>query len=88
MTVANEASKIVLEIMTLYSTIKTGLQRFNVNDPLAKDIDKQLDLLIYKGFIHNAAYSQLKVLPHVYKPARFLKPRRFANVLIQGNLLL
>jgi ATP-dependent helicase HrpA len=71
MTVANEASKIALEIMTLYSTIKTGLQRFNVNDLLAKDINDQLDVLIYKGFIRNTPYSQLKVIPRYLKAALY-----------------
>ncbi|MEI6708259.1 MAG: hypothetical protein WCK96_14140 [Methylococcales bacterium] len=53
MTVANEAGKIALDIMTLYSMIKSELQRFNANDPLAKNVNEQLDLLIYTGFIRH-----------------------------------
>ncbi len=63
MTVANEAGKIALDIMTLYSLIKLTLQRLNANDPLAKDINGQLDLLIYAGFIRHIPYTQLKAIP-------------------------
>lgn len=57
MTVANEAGKITLNIMTLYSMIKSELQRFNANDPLAKNINEQLDFLIYTGFIRHTPYT-------------------------------
>ncbi len=46
---ANEAGKIALEIMELYGAIKTQLNRLNANDPLAKDINEQLDFMIYAG---------------------------------------
>ncbi|MDP3008938.1 MAG: ATP-dependent RNA helicase HrpA [Methylococcales bacterium] len=71
MTVANEASKVTLDIMTLYSVIKTALQRFNANDPLAKDLNEQLDLLIYAGFIRNTPYEQLKAIPRYLKAAQY-----------------
>ena len=69
--VANEAGKIALEIMTLYTAIKTALQRFNANDPLVKDINEQLDVLIYAGFIRNTPYTQLKVIPRYLKAAQY-----------------
>jgi ATP-dependent helicase HrpA len=71
MTAANEASKITLEIMTLYSAIKTTLQRFNANDPLAKDLNEQLDLLIYAGFIRHTPYEQLKAIPRYLKAVHY-----------------
>ncbi|MSP28463.1 MAG: ATP-dependent RNA helicase HrpA [Methylococcales bacterium] len=71
MTVANEASKIAAEIMTIYGTIKTALQRFNANDSLVKDVNEQLDVLIYKGFISNTPYTQLKALPRYLKAAHY-----------------
>jgi len=71
MTVANEASKVTLEIMTLYGTIKTALQRFNANDPLAKDLNEQLDLLIYAGFIRHTPYEQLKAIPRYLKAVHY-----------------
>ncbi|MGZ8136736.1 MAG: ATP-dependent RNA helicase HrpA, partial [Methylococcaceae bacterium] len=46
---ANEAGKTALDIMTLYNALKTQLARLNANDPLGKDINEQLDLLIYAG---------------------------------------
>ena len=69
--VANEADKIALEIMTLYTAIKTALQRLNANDPLVKDINEQLDVLIYAGFIRNTPYTQLKVIPRYLKAAQY-----------------
>jgi len=71
MTVANEASKIALDIMTLYAAIKTALQRFNANDPLAKDLNEQLDLLIYAGFIRHTPYEQLKAIPRYLKAVHY-----------------
>jgi ATP-dependent helicase HrpA len=71
MTVANEASKITLDIMTLYTVIKTALQRLNANDPLAKDLNEQLDLLIYAGFIRHTPYTQIKAIPRYLKAAHY-----------------
>ena len=68
---ANEAGKIALEIMALYGTIKTQLKRLNANDPLAKDINDQLDLLIYAGFIRNTPYQQLKAIPRYLKAIQY-----------------
>jgi ATP-dependent helicase HrpA len=73
---ANEAGKIALEIMELYSAIKTQLNRFNANDPLAKDINEQLDLLIYAGFIRNTPYQQLKAIPRYLKAIQYRLDKR------------
>jgi len=69
--VANEAGKIAQEIITLTSAIKTGLQRFNPNDPMVKDINEQLGLMIYQGFIRNTAYQQLKAIPRYLKAIQY-----------------
>ncbi|MDO9163470.1 MAG: ATP-dependent RNA helicase HrpA [Methylococcaceae bacterium] len=69
--VANEAGKIAQEIMTLTSAIKTGLQRFNPNDPMVKDITEQLGLMIYQGFIRNTPYSNLKAMPRYLKAIQY-----------------
>ena len=71
MGVANEAGKIALEIMELYGKVKTQLQRLNANDPLAKDINEQLDFLIYAGFIRNTPYQQLKAIPRYLKAIQY-----------------
>jgi ATP-dependent helicase HrpA len=69
--IANEAGKIALEIMELYGTVKTQLKRLNANDPLAKDVNEQLDLLIYAGFIRNTPYQQLKAIPRYLKAIQY-----------------
>ncbi|MBP1762287.1 MAG: hrpA, partial [Firmicutes bacterium] len=69
--IANEAGKIVLEIMELYGAVKTQLKRLNANDPLARDINEQLDLLIYAGFIRNTPYQQLKAIPRYLKAIQY-----------------
>jgi ATP-dependent helicase HrpA len=66
MTVANEASKITLEIMTLYTAIETALQRLNVNNPLAKDLNEQLDLINIHGL-----HSQHPLRPTQSHPPLF-----------------
>ncbi len=73
---ANEAGKIALEIMELYGAIKTQLSRLNVNDPLVKDINEQLDLMIYAGFIRNTPYQQLKAIPRYLKAAQYRLDKR------------
>ena len=70
--VANEAGKIALEIMELYGAIKKGIERtLKANDPLAKDINEQLDLLIYAGFIRNTPYQPLKAIPRYLKAIQY-----------------
>jgi ATP-dependent helicase HrpA len=73
---ANDAGKIALEIMELYGAIKAQLNRFNANDPLAKDINEQLDLLIYAGFIRNTPYLQLKAIPRYLKAIQYRLDKR------------
>ena len=71
MGIANEGGKIALEIMALYGAVKTQLKRLNANDPMAKDINEQLDLLIYAGFIRNTPYQQLKAIPRYLKAIQY-----------------
>ncbi|MGZ8225223.1 MAG: ATP-dependent RNA helicase HrpA [Methylococcaceae bacterium] len=78
--VANEAGKTALDIMTLYNALKTQLARLNANDPLGKDINEQLDLLIYAGFIRNTPYEQLKAIPRYLKAAQYRLDKRDNNV--------
>jgi len=71
MTAANEAGKTALEIMTLYNALQTPLQRLNAHDPLRKDINEQLELLIYTGFIRNTPLAQLKAIPRYLKAVQY-----------------
>jgi len=77
---ANEAGKIALEIMELYGAIKAQLNRLNANDPLAKDINEQLDLMIYAGFIRNTPYQQLKAIPRYLKAVQYRLDKRDNNL--------
>jgi ATP-dependent helicase HrpA len=69
--VANEAGKLALEIMELYGVIKTQLKRLNVNDPVFKDINEQLDKMVYAGFVRNTPYQQLKAIPRYLKAIQY-----------------
>jgi ATP-dependent helicase HrpA len=69
--IANEAGKLALEIMELYGVIKTQLKRLNVNDPVFKDINDQLDKMIYAGFIRNTPYQQLKAISRYLKAIQY-----------------
>ncbi|WP_019867222.1 ATP-dependent RNA helicase HrpA [Methylovulum miyakonense] len=65
--VANEAGKLALEVMNAYTAIKSQLQRLNASDPLAQDINAQLAMLVYAGFLRNTPYEQLKAFPRYLK---------------------
>ncbi|MEI7994547.1 MAG: ATP-dependent RNA helicase HrpA [Methylococcaceae bacterium] len=72
MGIANDAGKIALEIMALYSEIKKCVERtLKPNDPLAKNINEQLDLMIYAGFIRNTPYHSLKAIPRYLKAIQY-----------------
>lgn len=77
--VANEASKVAVEIMTLYQKLNTELQKFNNNDPLANDLREQLNLMIYAGFMKTTPYSYLKYLPRYLKAMQFRLDKRDNN---------
>jgi len=79
--IANDAGKIALEIMELYGLIKKCVERtLAANDPLAKDINEQLDLLIYAGFIRNTPYQQLKAIPRYLKAIQYRLDKRDHNL--------
>ena len=76
LSLANEAGKLVVDIMEQYSQIKTQLKRFNSNDALAQDINEQLNVLIYAGFIRNTPYPQLKAVPRYLKAVAYRLEKR------------
>ena len=70
--IANDAGKTALEIMELYGVINKCMERaLPANDPLATDINEQLDLLIYAGFIRNTPYQTLKAIPRYLKAIQY-----------------
>ncbi|MGR8980856.1 MAG: ATP-dependent RNA helicase HrpA [Gammaproteobacteria bacterium] len=91
MTIASDVGKTVMDIMVLYNNINGRLQHLNAKDPLAVDIQKQLNLLIYAGFIRNTPFHQLKAIPRYLKavdyrldklandPAKFQEIARFST---------
>ena len=67
--------------MELYGLIKKCVERtLHANDSLAKDINEQLDLLIYAGFIRNTAYQQLKAIPRYLKAIQYRLDKRDHNL--------
>jgi ATP-dependent helicase HrpA len=70
-TVATEAGKLALDIINQYNSIKTALARFQVVDSLIKDLNEQLNLLIYAGFIRNTPYENFKCLPRYLKAVQY-----------------
>jgi len=66
-TTANQIGKQITEIMANYQAVKQKLQQPGVASLLREDIENQLALLVYKGFIRHTPWLQLQSLP------RFLK---------------
>ena len=72
MIVANDTGKLVLEIMAYYGDIKKSIERtLKITDPLAKEINEQLDLLVYVGFIRNTPYQSIKAMPRYLKAIQY-----------------
>ncbi len=71
MTVANDVGKTVLDIMVTYGQIKTSLSRLSPTLQRVKDINDQLDLMIYTGYIRNTPVSQLQAIPRYLKAIVF-----------------
>ncbi|MFA5982777.1 MAG: ATP-dependent RNA helicase HrpA [Methylococcaceae bacterium] len=76
---ASTAGQLSLEIMTLYQQIKVQLKAFNPNDPLAQDINEQLNCLIYAGFLRNTPAVQLKAMPRYLKAIVYRLDKRDNN---------
>jgi ATP-dependent helicase HrpA len=70
-TVSNEVGNLLLEIMAIYSDIKLILNCSNNKDVRTVDINSQLDMLIYKGFIRNTPVQQLRAIPRYLKAITF-----------------
>jgi ATP-dependent helicase HrpA len=48
----------------------------NANDPLCKDINQQLDFLIYSGFIRNTPYQHFNAIPRYLKSIHYRLEKR------------
>lgn len=67
LSVANDVGKTVLDIMSLYAGIKSALTRVNGQDSRLIDINEQLNVLIYAGYIRFTPITQLKAIPRYLK---------------------
>lgn len=77
---ANEAASCVQEIMAVYAELKTALEKININNPLYQDINEQLTVLIYSGFIRFTPLHQLKAIPRYLKAIRFRLDKMDTNL--------
>jgi ATP-dependent helicase HrpA len=68
---ANEIGKIVVDIMDKVSTIKKQLNQASTQKEVADDVNEQLDLLVYSGFICHTPYSQLKSILRYLKAIEY-----------------
>ncbi len=67
LTQANEIGTLIVDIMTAFGQIQAQLDRMNSQDAGVKDMREQLNLLVYKGFIRNTPFAQLKAVPRYLK---------------------
>jgi ATP-dependent helicase HrpA len=69
MTLANDAGSLVSEILQVYQGVRKRLASSNKINWMVSvaDMKQQLDRLVYKGFIQNTPYEQLKQLPRYLK---------------------
>jgi len=71
MTFAHEIGQLAVDIMELLTAIKQRLAQPSVLPDTKKDIQQQLDLLIYAGFIRNTPYLRLKSIPRYLKAIQY-----------------
>ncbi|MBE0435123.1 MAG: ATP-dependent RNA helicase HrpA [Methylomicrobium sp.] len=64
---ANEVGKLALDIVERYQGVKKRLSRLQQDNATVLDINEQLCLLIYSGFIRHTPFAQLKHLPRYLK---------------------
>ena len=65
--VANEIGKTVVTIMEAAGNIKKQLKQVGIQKELSEDVNNQLDLLVYSGFIRYLPATQFKAVPRYLK---------------------
>ncbi len=68
---ANEIGKTMVEVMERVSTIKKQLDQPGTQKEVVDDINTQLNLLVYAGFIRHLPYHQFKALPRYLKAIEY-----------------
>jgi len=71
MSFASEIGKIIVDVMERVRTIKKMLNQASTQKEVADDINEQLNLLIYSGFIRHTPYNQLKAFPRYLKAIEY-----------------
>ncbi|MCK9606310.1 MAG: ATP-dependent RNA helicase HrpA [Methylomonas sp.] len=70
-TVSNQAGKQISEIMADYQHIRHLLKQPGVGPALKQDVENQLSLLLYSGFIRYTPLQQLQAMPRYLKAVAF-----------------
>ena len=63
----NEIGKVVNDIMTRVSELKKLLIQSRIQKSIVEDVNQQMGLLIYSGFIRHLSLQQLKSIPRYLK---------------------
>ncbi|NOQ35519.1 MAG: ATP-dependent RNA helicase HrpA [Methylococcaceae bacterium] len=75
-TLSDEISKLLLEVMEAYRTINLQLNSKTIPPELVTDIQTQLNHLLYQGFIRYIPFQQLKQLPRYLKAISYRLEKR------------
>ena len=67
MTVCNQAGKHISEIMANYQNVKKRLKQPGITPAIRLDVENQLSLLLYSGFIRHTPFAQLQNIPRYLK---------------------
>ncbi len=71
LTVMQQVGKHITEIMANYQAIKQSLKQAGIQLVLCEDVEKQLALLLYSGFIRYTPLAQLLAVPRYLKAIQF-----------------
>ncbi|MDD4916065.1 MAG: ATP-dependent RNA helicase HrpA [Methylococcales bacterium] len=67
LTASLQTGRQLTEIMANYQSVKQLLRQPALTAGLREDVENQLDLLIYKGFMRHTPYAQLQAVPRYLK---------------------
>ncbi len=76
LTFANSAGQTVLGILDQYGALVGQLKKGNASDPLIQDLNQQLALLVYCGFVKTTPYSQLRHVPRYLQAMHYRLDKR------------
>ncbi len=71
LTIANQAGKKIIEILETTSAIKQQLKQVRAPKEVVEDVNQQLNLLVYSGFIRYLPLSQVNSFPRYLKAIEY-----------------